>query len=65
MRQLNEQLLDEGWVEDGASPTEENYHSVLPEPDEDGNIIGYTVLFPPYQVDCYAAGFIEVFVPVE
>ncbi|MEN8209589.1 MAG: RsiV family protein, partial [Candidatus Fermentibacteria bacterium] len=62
--QLDEQFMDEAWVEDGASPTPENYHTVLPMPNEDGGIAGYAVIFPPYQVACYACGTVEVFVPV-
>lgn len=60
---LNTTLLDENWIERGASADPANYHTVLPVPGENGNISGYTVLFPPYQVDCYAGGTIEVFVP--
>lgn len=65
MVQLNELHVDEGWVERGASPTPENYHTLFPVPDENGDIAGYTVIFPPYQVDCYACGPSEVYVPVE
>ncbi len=65
MVQLDEMLVDEGWVERGASPTIENYHTVLPMPDENGGIAGYAVIFPPYQVACYACGTVEVFVPVD
>jgi len=64
MEQLGEMLVDEGWVEEGASADPDNYHSVLPVPDEEGGIEGYTVNFPPYQVACYATGPVEVFVPV-
>jgi hypothetical protein len=65
MVQLNEMLDGKGWIEDGASATIENYHTVLPAPDENGGIAGYMVIFPPYQVTCYAAGPVEVYVPVE
>ena len=65
MVQLDETLVDEGWLEDGASPTIENYHTVLPVPDENGGIAGYTVIFSPYQVACYATGSVEVYVPAE
>ncbi|MCK5115541.1 MAG: DUF4163 domain-containing protein [Candidatus Aegiribacteria sp.] len=65
MVQLNELLMDEGWIEEGASPTAENYHTVFPVPDENGGIAGYTVLFPPYQVECYAYGTVEVYVPAD
>lgn len=61
----NEGWVDEGWVKEGSSPTQENYHSVIPVPDENGGIAGYTVFFPPYQVACYACGTIEVFVPAD
>ncbi len=65
MLQLNEMLEDEGWVEDGASPAPENYHTVYPVPDENGGIAGYMVIFPPYQVACYACGHQEVYVPAD
>ena len=65
MAELNETMVDEGWIEDGASPTIENYHTVIPVPDDDGGIAGYTVIFPPYQVACYACGPVEVFIPIE
>ena len=65
MVQLDELHVDEVWVENGASPIPENYHTVFPVPDEDGDIAGYTVIFPPYQVACYACGSTEVFVPVD
>jgi len=61
----SDEYYDPGWVERGASPDPQNYHSVIPVPGENGEITGYTVLFPPYQVDCYASGTIEVFVPVD
>jgi hypothetical protein len=51
---------DDEWVARGAGPDPGNYHTVIPVPGEDG---GYTVFFPPYQVDCYATGTVEVFVP--
>ncbi len=65
MLQLDEILIDEGWIENGASAVPENYHSVLPVPDEDGDIAGYLVIFPPYQVACYASGTVDVYVPLE
>lgn len=65
MIQLNEMPLDKDWIDRGASPTPENYHTVFPVPDENGGIAGYTVIFPQYQVCCYSAGPIEVYVPVE
>lgn len=58
-----EEYYDMDWVERGASADPENYHTVLPVPGDNGEIAGYTVLFPPYQVDCYANGTVEVFVP--
>jgi len=61
----SEDFYDPGWVERGASADPQNYHTVLPVPGENGETVGYTVLFPPYQVDCYASGTIEVFVPVD
>lgn len=60
-----DQFYDQGWVERGASSDLQNYHTVFPVPDENGGISGYTVLFPPYQVDCYASGTIEVYIPAE
>ena len=65
MVQLRETLEDEVWIEEGASPTADNYHAVLPVPDENGQIAGYRVIFSPYQVACYASGPVEVFVSVE
>ena len=63
--QLLEILDDEAYYQEGAYPTPENYHSVLPVPDENGGIAGYTVIFPPYQVACYARGPVEVYVPAD
>jgi len=63
--QLNEMLVDDVWTERGASPNPENYHTLFPVPDENGSIAGYTVIFPPYQVACYANGTVEVYGPVE
>jgi len=63
--QLTEEQVDDGWVEEGASADPENYHSLVPVPDEDGKIAGYTVYFPPYQVACYACGVIEAYVPAD
>ena len=62
---LHEEVDSGDWVERGASAIPENYHTVIPVPDENGGVAGYEVLFPPYQVECYARGFVEVFVPVE
>lgn len=60
----SDEYYDPGWVERGASADPQNYHTVIPVPGNNGETGGYTVLFPPYQVDCYASGTIEVFVPV-
>ncbi|MBD3369591.1 DUF4163 domain-containing protein [Candidatus Fermentibacteria bacterium] len=64
-RLMEEGCYEDDWVEDGASAEEQNYHTVLPVPGEDCGLKGYTVLFPPYQVDCYASGTIEVFLPAD
>ncbi|MBN2585679.1 MAG: hypothetical protein JXR55_00150, partial [Candidatus Fermentibacteraceae bacterium] len=65
MLQLRGMLDDEGWIEEGASPSLENYHTLLPVPDEDGGIAGYHVIFPPYQVASYVMGCVDVYVPPE
>jgi hypothetical protein len=65
IEKLNETMVDESWVVLGASPLVENYHTVIPVPDDDGGIAGYTVIFPPYQAACYACGPVEVFIPSE
>lgn len=59
-----DEFFDPGWVERGAAMDAGNYHTVFPVPDHSGSLEGYAVLFPPYQVDCYATGVVEVFVPV-
>ncbi len=51
------------WIKSGASADIRNYHTVYPVPDVNGGILGYTVIFHPYQVASYAAGPIEVFIP--
>ncbi len=56
---------DKTWIERGASADIQNYHTVFPVPSENGGIKGYTVLFPPYQVACYGAGIVEVFIPIQ
>ncbi len=61
----SEDFYDHGWVESGAGPNPANYHTVLPVPGEDGGIEGYQVIFPPYQVDCYATGTVEVYLPAD
>ncbi|MFO8184162.1 MAG: hypothetical protein R6U39_08320 [Candidatus Aegiribacteria sp.] len=62
MERLNGMLDHDGWIEEGASASVENYHSLLPVPDETGGIAGYRVMFPPYQVAAYVYGPVEVFV---
>lgn len=62
---LLEDSGDTEWINRGASADPANYHTIFPVPDENGAIEGYTVLFPPYQVNCYACGTIEVYIPVE
>jgi hypothetical protein len=49
---------EDDWIHTGAGPVEKNYerHVVL----ERG---GIRVFFDPYQVECYAGGRFEVFVP--
>lgn len=61
----SQDYYDDEWVARGAGPDPDNYHTVIPVPGEDCGIEGYTVVFPPYQVDCYASGPIEVFVPAD
>ncbi len=67
-REVISELLTEDrdteWVRRGAGPDPLNYHSVIPVPDTNGGIEGYTVVFPPYQVECYAYGPIEIYVPL-
>ncbi len=65
MRQLNGMLVDEVWILEGASPSVENYHTLIPVPDEAGGIAGYHVIFPPYQVASYVMGCVDVYVPPE
>lgn len=65
IEKLKETEVDETWVERGASAELNNYLTVFPVPSETGGISGYTVLFPPYQVACYACGTIEVFIPAD
>lgn len=61
----SQEYYDDEWVSRGAGPDPGNYHTVIPVPGEDCGIEGYTVVFPPYQVDCYASGTVEVFVPAD
>lgn len=65
MDQLTGFLGDGGWIEEGASASVENYHTLLPVPGEDGGIAGYHVIFPPYQVASYVMGVVDVYVPPE
>ncbi len=65
IEQLKETEVDDTWVERGASAELHNYQTVFPVPSETGAVSGHTVLFPPYQVACYACGTIEVFIPVD
>ena len=64
IEELMTESRDEGWVQRGAGPDPQNYHSVTPVPDENGRTEGYIVIFPPYQVECYAYGPIEVYIPL-
>lgn len=61
---LRQQIGEDFWIADGASPTAANYRCMLPVPDSTGAVIGHRVLFPPYQVAPYAWGPQEVFIPV-
>jgi len=65
MQELYEILGEDGWVEDGASPDQDNYQSLIPVPEDSSCTAGYRVLFPPYQVAPYAYGPLEVFIPAE
>lgn len=64
MKSLKQELGEDFWIEEGAAATPENYHSLLPVPDESGAVGGYRVIFPPYQVAPYVFGPQEVFVPL-
>lgn len=61
----SEDFYDDEWVSRGAGPDPANYHTVIPVPGESCGLEGYQVIFPPYQVDCYATGIVEVFVPAD
>lgn len=52
-------VSDSDWIKGGASPKKENYETFYL------NRKGLVVLFPPYQVACYAAGPQEVLIPYE
>lgn len=65
MERLNGMLDGEGWIEEGASADPDNYHSLLPVPDEEGGTAGYRVIFPPYQVAAYVFGPMELYFPPE
>jgi len=62
-KKLRQELGEEFWIEDGASPTAENYQCLLPVPDSTGAVCAYRVIFPPYQVAPYVFGPQEVTVP--
>ncbi len=64
LARLKEIGVEGDWAERGASADIQNYHTVFPVPSENGGISGYTVIFPPYQVASYAAGPVEVFIPI-
>jgi hypothetical protein len=53
---LRQELGEDFWIDEGASPSPKNYHSLLPVPDESGAIGAFRVLFPPYQVAPYVFG---------
>jgi hypothetical protein len=65
MDELSDQLEDTEWLRRGASADPLNYSTITPVPDSLGNLAGYNVIFPPYQVACYACGPVEVYVPRE
>lgn len=50
--------IDTKWLQDGSSPTEENYSAFI------ATDQGLTVIFSPYQVAPYSEGTIEITVPV-
>ncbi len=64
LARLQEIGVDDSWAERGASADVQNYHTVFPVLSKNGGISGYTVIFPPYQVASYAAGPVEVFIPI-
>ncbi len=48
---------DKTWLEAGAGPKESNYHTVTLAP------TGFYIEFDPYDIDSYAAGPVEIFIP--
>lgn len=63
-KNLRQELGEDFWIEDGASPTAENYQCMLPVPDSAGAVWGHRVIFPPYQVAPYVFGPQEVIIPL-
>ncbi len=57
---LRQELGEDFWIDEGASPSPKNYHSLLPVPDDSGAIGAYRVLFPPYQVAPYVFGIQDI-----
>jgi hypothetical protein len=46
-KNLRQELGEDFWIGDGASPTAENYQCMLPIPDSTGAVWGHRVIFPP------------------
>jgi len=63
-KNLRQELGEDFWIGDGASPTAENYQCMLPIPDSTGAVWGHRVIFPPYQVAPYVFGPQEVVIPL-
>lgn len=63
-KNLRQELGEDFWIGDGASPTAENYQCMLPVPDSTGAVWGHRVIFPPYQVAPYVFGPQEVVIPL-
>ncbi len=63
-KHLRQELGEDFWIEEGASPTAENYQCLLPVPDSTGAVWGHRVIFPPYQVAPYVFGPQEVIIPL-
>ncbi|MCL5037979.1 MAG: protease inhibitor I42 family protein [Chloroflexi bacterium] len=51
--------LDKEWIKQGTSPSEDNFSNFYITEDS------LAVIFPPYQVGPYAAGYQEIFIPYE
>ena len=62
---LEAQIGDDHWIERGAAADPENYHTLLPVPDDNGELESYRVVFPPYQVAAYVYGPVEVEIPAD